>query len=80
MVIAKEGGNLENILERIGTGFSIRYEAIDTPRGSGFGTGSILIAGILETIFEYFGIDYNDNEIYNKVLGIEQILWTGGGW
>ena len=79
-IIPKEGGNLEEIIERIGSGFNIQWEVISTPRGSGLGTASILIAGILKAIFEFFGIGYNDNEICNKVLEIEQIIGTGGGW
>ena len=79
-IIPKEGGNLKEIFERIGSGFNIQWEVISTPRGSGLGTASILIAGILKGIFSFFGIEYNDNDICNKVLEIEQILGTGGGW
>ena len=79
-IISKEGGNLKEIFERIGSGFNIQWEVISTPRGSGLGTASILIAGILKGIFSFFGIEYNDNDICNKVLEIEQILGTGGGW
>ena len=79
-IIPKEGGNLEEIFERIGSGFNIQWEVISTPRGSGLGTASILIAGILKAIFEFFGIEYNDNDICNKVMEIEQITGTGGGW
>jgi fucokinase len=79
-IIPKEGGNLEKILERIGSGFSIQWEVISTPRGSGLGTASILISGILKSIYEFFEIKYNDNDIINKVMEIEQIMGTGGGW
>ena len=79
-IIPKEGGNLTEILERFGSGFSIQWEVISTPRGSGLGTASILIGGILKSLFEFFGIEYNDNIICNKVLEIEQIMGTGGGW
>ena len=79
-IIPKTGGNLEEILERIGSGFKIQYEVFNTPRGSGLGTASILYAAIVKAIFEFFAIEYNDNDIINKVLQIEQILGTGGGW
>lgn len=79
-IIPKEGGNLNEILERIGSGFSIQWEVINTPRGSGLGTASILCAAIIKSILEFFGIVYNENEICNKVLQIEQIMGTGGGW
>ena len=71
---------MTEILERFGSGFSIQWEVISTPRGSGLGTASILIGGILKSLFEFFGIEYNDNVICNKVLEIEQIMGTGGGW
>jgi fucokinase len=79
-IIPKEGGNLEEILLRIGSGFIIEYEVLDTPRGSGLGTASILCAAIIKAIFEFFGIEHNENDIVNKVLEVEQILGTGGGW
>ena len=79
-IIPKEGGNLENIIERIGSGFNIQWEVISTPRGSGLGTASILIAGILKVIYGFFGIECSDNDICNKVIEIEQITGTGGGW
>ena len=79
-IIPKEGGNLEKIIERIGSGFLIQWEVISTPRGSGLGTASILIGGILKGIYEFFGIEYNNNDICNKVMAIEQIMGTGGGW
>ena len=79
-IIPKEGGNLEEILKRIGSGFSIEYEVLNTPRGSGLGTASILYSAIVKAIFEFFNIEYNENDIINKVLQIEQILGTGGGW
>ena len=79
-IIPKEGGNLEEILQRIGSGFIIQYEVYNTPRGSGLGTASILYSAIIKAIYEFFGIEYNENDIVNKVLQIEQILGTGGGW
>ena len=79
-IIPKEGGNLNEILERIGSGFFIQYEVYNTPRGSGLGTASILYAAIVKAIFEFFNIGYNEDDITNKVLQIEQILGTGGGW
>ena len=79
-IIPKEGGNLEEILERIGSGFIIRSEVIDTPKGSGLGTTSILAYTVAKAIYEFFGIEYENNDLYIKVLAIEQIMTTGGGW
>ena len=71
-IIPKEGGNLDEILERIGSGFIIEYEVLDTPRGSGLGTASILYAAIIKALFEFFGVEYNNNDIINKVLQIDK--------
>ena len=79
-IIPKKGGNLEEILERIGSGFIIRSEVIDTPKGSGLGTTSILALACSKAIYEFFGIEYDKNNLYTEVLGIEQIMTTGGGW
>ena len=79
-IIPKKGGNLEEILERIGSGFIIRSEVIDTPKGSGLGTTSILALACSKAIYEFFGIEYDKNNLYLEVLAIEQIMTTGGGW
>ena len=79
-IIPKKGGNLEEILERIGSGFIIRSEVIDTPKGSGLGTTSILALACSKAIYEFFGIEYDKNNLYTEVLAIEQIMTTGGGW
>ena len=79
-IIPKEGGDLNEILGRLGSGFSISSEIIDTPKGSGLGNTSILAAACTKAVLEFFGIKYNENELYNKVLAIEQIMTTGGGW
>ena len=79
-IIPKEGGNLDEILDRIGSGFIIRSEVIDTPKGSGLGVTSILALACIKAIYEFFGIKYNKNDLYNEVLAIEQIMTTGGGW
>ena len=79
-IIPKEGGNLDEILDRIGSGFIIRSELIDTPKGSGLGVTSILALACIKAIYEFFGIEYDKNNLYNEVLAIEQIMTTGGGW
>ena len=79
-IIPKQGGNLEEILERIGSGFIIRSEVMDTPKGSGLGTTSILALACAKAIYEFFGIEYDQNELFLNVLAVEQIMTTGGGW
>ena len=79
-IIPREGGDLNEILGRLGCGFKISSEIIDTPKGSGLGNTSILAAACTKAVLEFFGIKYSENDIYNNVLAIEQIMTTGGGW
>ena len=79
-IIPKKGGNLGDILERIGSGFILRSEVIDVPKGSGLGTTSILALACVKAVYEFFGINYDRNDLYMNVLAIEQIMTTGGGW
>lgn len=50
------------------------------PRGSGLGTSSILILAILQAIYKYENIKITENELINKVLEVEKMIGTGGGW
>ena len=79
-IIPKKGGNLEEILERIGSGFIIRSEVIDIPKGSGLGTTSILALACTKAIYEFFGINYDKNDLYLDVLADVQMMTIGGGW
>jgi len=79
-IIPRNGGNLDEILERLGSGFVIHSEIVDTPKGSGLGNTSILAAACTKAILEFFGIKFTENDLYNDVLAIEQIMGTGGGW
>ena len=79
-IIPKEGGNLEDILNRLGGGFIMNSEVTNVPKGSGLGTSSILSAACVKAIFEFMGIDYKDDDLYQHVLVMEQIMSTGGGW
>ena len=79
-IIPRTGGNLDEILERLGSGFVIHSEIVDTPKGSGLGNTSILAAACTKAILEFFGIKFTENDLFNDVLAIEQIMGTGGGW
>ena len=79
---------LETILDRLGGGIYLSTQVINIPRGSGLGTSSILAAACVKGIYEFLGLDEDfagsrdayDNELYNRVLCMEQIMSTGGGW
>ena len=79
-VLPASGGSLKEELERLGGGFLLDTEVTGVPKGSGLGTSSILAAGCVKAIFEFFGIPYTEADLYTRVLCMEQIMSTGGGW
>lgn len=79
-IIPKNGGNLDEILTRLGGGFLMQSEVVGVPKGSGLGTSSILSAACVKAIFEFMGIEYTQSDLYSQVLCMEQIMSTGGGW
>ena len=80
--IIPRSGNipLEEIIKQIGSGFSLETEVLNVPRGSGLGTSSILAATCVKGIYDFFGIKADNNEYYEKVMCVEQLMSTGGGW
>lgn len=71
---------LEAVCQRLGGGLYLNTEVIGIPRGSGLGTSSILAAACVKGLYAFFGLPLSDNELYNRVLCMEQIMSTGGGW
>ncbi len=72
--------SLEDVLNRLGGGVYLSTQVIDIPRGSGLGTSSILAGGCAKALFRFLGIPADDNAIYTRVLCMEQLMSTGGGW
>ena len=72
--------SVESLTRRFGGGFHLSTEVVNIPRGSGLGTSSILAAACVKAIYECFGQPLSDSEIYDRVLIMEQIMSTGGGW
>jgi len=79
-IIPKSGGDLSQILERLGGGFIMHSEVTNVPKGSGLGTSSILSAACVKCVFEFMGIPHTEDDLYGHVLAMEQIMSTGGGW
>ena len=79
-VIPAEGGDLNEVLGRLGGGFRMDTEVTGVPKGSGLGTSSILAAACVKCIFEFLNIPYTEHDLYSYVLCMEQIMSTGGGW
>lgn len=72
--------NLRELLSKLGGGIYLSTQVYGVPKGSGLGTSSILSGACVKGIFEFLGLDRSENEIYDLVLGMEQIMSTGGGW
>jgi len=79
-VIPANGGNLAEILDRLGGGLLMNTEVTGVPKGSGLGTSSILAAACVKCLFEFLSIPYMEDDLYSHVLCMEQIMSTGGGW
>lgn len=79
-ILPMKGGNLKEILTRMGGGFLMRSEVNGVPKGSGLGTSSILAAACVKALLEFTGIEYDEEQLYSTVLCMEQIMSTGGGW
>ena len=79
-IIPKEGSNLNEVLNRLGGGIYMSTEVTGVPKGSGLGTSSILAAACVKALFEFTGMEYNEEDLYSHVLAMEQLMSTGGGW
>jgi len=79
-IVPVKGGDLEDILTRMGGGFRMQTEVTDVPKGSGLGTSSILAAACVKALFGFVGIECDDETLSGHVLCMEQIMSTGGGW
>ena len=79
-VIPARGGNLAEILDGLGGGFAMDTEVTGVPKGSGLGTSSILAGACIRGICTFFGITLDEADLYRRVLEMEQLMSTGGGW
>ena len=74
------GNRLEELLKRLGGGIYLSTKVVGIPKGSGLGTSSILAGACIKAIYELLGEEIEDNDLYDTVLCMEQIMSTGGGW
>ena len=80
-IVPRDGSvPLEKTLKNIGGGFKLSTQVHNIPRGSGLGTSSILAGACVKAIFQFFNEPIVENALYSKVLCMEQIMSTGGGW
>ena len=73
-------GDLTDICARLGGGVYMNTRVIDIPKGSGLGTSSILAGACVKGLNDFLGLGLEENELYNRVLCMEQLMSTGGGW
>ncbi len=52
----------------------------NVPMGSGLGTSSILAGGLVKALWQLRGTQWTDEDLFNQVLAVEQMLTSGGGW
>ena len=71
---------LDEVLEELGSGIYISTKVIGIPKGSGLGTSSILAGAAVKALWQFVGRKYTENELYDTVLIMEQLMSTGGGW
>ena len=76
----KRCGLLKDSDESIRNGFKLSYQVKGIPQGSGLGTSSILAAAIVKACHEFTGREISNQQIYDYVLQIEQMMTSGGGW
>lgn len=72
-------GSLTEQLEDLGSGLEISMLAA-IPKGSGLGTSSVLASTVLGALADFCGLGWDQNEICQRTLMLEQMLTTGGGW
>jgi fucokinase len=73
------GQSLDHLLASLGGGLEIQTE-VDLPLGSGLGTSSILAACMLRALSEMAGHPLEDQILSERVMRLEQLMTTGGGW
>ena len=75
----KACSNLPEQLKSFGSGLEISLLSA-VPKGSGLGTSSILGATLLGALNRACGLGWDEVDLYDRVLSLEQLLTTGGGW
>lgn len=80
-LIPLEGNvTVEDICNTLGGGLYFNTRVINIPKGSGLGTSSILAGACVKALFELTDTDISTEDMYNRVLCMEQLMSTGGGW
>lgn len=70
---------LADILNRWGRGLRLSTKTF-IPRGSGLGTSSIMAGAVLTCLARLLEVELSQEQLFDEVLYLEQMLTTGGGW
>ncbi len=71
---------VKELCKQLGGGLYMNTRVIDIPKGSGLGTSSILAGACVKALFGALAVEADDAEVFERVLCMEQIMSTGGGW
>ncbi|MEM6803601.1 MAG: bifunctional fucokinase/fucose-1-phosphate guanylyltransferase [Bacteroidota bacterium] len=74
-----KASDLATQIQQSGGGVEITT-LVAVPKGSGLGTISILAAAVLAALADVYQLGWDKYEICHKVLILEQMLTSGGGW
>jgi len=72
--------SVDELCKRLSGGMYMNTRVIDIPKGSGLGTSSILAGACVKALLQAMDVEVNDDEIFERVLCMEQLMSTGGGW
>ncbi len=72
--------DLSNVFDYLGGGLKLVTNVIDIPKGSGLGTSSILSCACIKALYEAMGVKYTIQDLSDRVMFLEQLMSTGGGW
>ena len=72
--------SMKQLCQRLGGGLYMNTRVINIPKGSGLGTSSILAGACVKGLCQFLGLELTANDLYNRVLCMEQLMSTGGGW
>ncbi len=76
----QQTGSVEDLCRQLGGGIYLNTRVINIPKGSGLGVSSILAAACVQALLRASGRDPAPEEIFGRVLCMEQLMSTGGGW
>ena len=71
--------SIASLFEKVGMGLEL-VTSVNIPKGSGLGTSSILAGAVIICLHTLLGRELSEQEIFNQVLTLEQMITTGGGW